>query len=70
MLVLTEFEGLTHAEAARRLGISLASAKSRVQRGREHLKALLLDCCHVELDRRGGINEFRSRSGSCGNCGT
>jgi RNA polymerase sigma-70 factor (ECF subfamily) len=70
MLMLTEFEGLTHAEAARRLGISIAGAKSRVQRGREQLKSLLLDCCHVELDRRGGINEYRSRSGACGNCGT
>lgn len=68
-LVLTELEGVTHAEAARRLGISLAGAKSRVQRGREQLKSLLLDCCHVELDRRGGINEFHSRRGSCGNCG-
>ena len=69
-LVLTEFEGVTHAEAARRLGISLAGAKSRVQRGREQLKSLLLDCCHVELDRRGGINEYRARREACGNCRT
>ena len=69
-LVLTEFEGLTQTEAARRLGISVSGAKTRVQRGREQLKSLLLDCCHVELDRRGGINAYRSRRGSCGNCGT
>jgi RNA polymerase sigma-70 factor (ECF subfamily) len=69
-LVLTEFEGLTQAEAARRLGISVSGAKARVQRGRAQLKMLLLDCCHVELDRRGGITEYRSRTGSCERCRT
>ena len=68
-LTLTELEGLTQVEAAQRLGISVSGAKARVQRGRAQLKELLLDCCHVELDRRGGINEFHSRRGSCGNCG-
>ena len=69
-LMLTEFEGLTQAEAARRLGISVSGAKSRVQRGRAQLKTLLLDCCHVELDRRGGITEYRARRGSCERCRT
>ena len=45
-LVLTEFEGLTQEELAKRLGISLSGAKSRVQRGREQLKERLLDYCH------------------------
>ena len=34
-LVMTAFEGLTQDDLARRLGISLSAAKSRVQRGRE-----------------------------------
>jgi RNA polymerase sigma-70 factor, ECF subfamily len=67
-LVLTEFEGLTQPEAARRLGISVSGAKTRVQRGREQLKSLLLDCCHVELDRRGGITDYQARRGSCERC--
>jgi RNA polymerase sigma-70 factor, ECF subfamily len=67
-LVLTEFEGLSQVEAARRLGISVSGAKARVQRGRAQLKTLLLDCCHVELDRRGGITEYRARRGSCERC--
>jgi RNA polymerase sigma-70 factor, ECF subfamily len=67
-LVLTEFEGLTQAEAARRLGISVSGAKARVQRARAQLKALLLDCCHVELDRRGAITEYRARTRSCERC--
>lgn len=67
-LLLTEFEGLTQLEAARRLGISLSGAKARVQRGRAQLKALLLDCCHVELDAGGGITDYQARSGSCERC--
>jgi RNA polymerase sigma-70 factor (ECF subfamily) len=69
-LVLTEFEGLTQIEAARRLGISVSGAKARVQRGRAQLRTLLLDCCHVELDRRGVITDYRVRSGSCERCRT
>lgn len=53
-LVLTEFEGLTQKDLARRLGISLSGAKSRVQRGREQLKELLLDYCHREFGRLPG----------------
>jgi RNA polymerase sigma-70 factor (ECF subfamily) len=69
-LNLTELEGLTQAEAAHRLEISLSGAKARVQRGRAQLRELLLDCCHVELDRRGGITEYQPRSGSCERCRT
>lgn len=48
-VVFAELEGLTQAELAKRLGISLSAAKSRVQRGREQLKELLLDFCQREF---------------------
>jgi RNA polymerase sigma-70 factor, ECF subfamily len=67
-LTLTELDGLTQVEAAQRLEISVSGAKARVQRGRAQLKELLLDCCDVELDRRGGITEYHARSGSCQRC--
>ncbi len=54
-LRLSEYDGLTQAEIAERLGISLSGAKSRVQRGREQLKKLLLACCKFETDRYGNI---------------
>lgn len=57
-LYLTEYEGLTQKELAGRLGISLSGAKSRVQRARMRLKAMLLDCCHFELDRRGRVTNY------------
>ena len=54
-VVLTEFEGVTQAELARRLGISLSGAKSRVQRGREQLRQMFVECCHLDLDHRGRL---------------
>lgn len=48
-ILLTQFEGLTQKELAQRLGISLSGAKSRVQRGRDRLKELLLDYCNREF---------------------
>ncbi len=57
-LRLTEYEDLTQRELAERLGISVSGAKSRVQRARARLKAMLLDCCHFELDRRGRVTNY------------
>jgi hypothetical protein len=45
----------------------VSGMKSRVQRAREQLKAMLLRCCEVEVDRRRGVAAFHPRaSGSCG----
>ena len=60
-LLLSEMEGMTQSAVAERLGISTSGAKSRVQRGREQLKAMILQCCHVDLDRRGNVLEYRQR---------
>jgi RNA polymerase sigma-70 factor, ECF subfamily len=57
-----EFEGLTQVEAARRHGLSTSGMKSRVQRARTRLKAIIEDCCRVEQDRRGGIVSFEPRA--------
>lgn len=54
-LYLVEFQGLTQQELAKKLGISVSGAKSRVQRGRQLLKDSLMKCCHFELDRYGTI---------------
>ena len=66
---LTEFEGLTQKQLALRLGLSISGAKSRVQRGRALLKQMLLDCCHFELDRRGGVIDYYPRRDCAGPCG-
>lgn len=54
-LTLTELEGMTQKDAAAMLGISLSGMKSRVQRGRQQLRAALEDCCHIALDARGHV---------------
>lgn len=49
----SEIDGLPQREVAERLGITLSGAKSRVQRGRDQLRAIVLGCCHVEPDSDG-----------------
>ena len=66
---LTEFGGVSQVDAAAQLGLSVSGMKARVQRARVQLRALLLECCHVELDGRRAVTEIRSRSGKCGTCG-
>ena len=67
-VTLVELEGLTQNAAAKQLGLSLSGMKSRVQRGRKQLKRMLDDCCAIELDRRGGIVDYRARGSSCDPC--
>lgn len=54
-LQMTELGGLTQAETAKRVGVSLPGMKSRVQRARAQLRELLEGCCEIELDTRGSI---------------
>jgi RNA polymerase sigma-70 factor, ECF subfamily len=64
-LSMIVYEGLTQQEAAERLGLSLSGAKSRVQRAREKLKDMLLNCCHFEFDGYGGILDYQGRCCCC-----
>jgi RNA polymerase sigma-70 factor (ECF subfamily) len=67
---LTSLRGLTQAEAARHVGISFSGMKSRVQRGREHLRQMLVCCCEIDVDARGGVSDFHLRfAGACGRDG-
>ena len=66
---MTELGTMTQREAAEKVGLSVPGMKARVRRGRGKLKELLLDCCNVELDRRGGVADYERREGSnCGEC--
>ena len=66
-LRLAELEGVTQRDVASRLGLSLSGAKSRVQRARKMLHGVLLTCCRVELDRRGGVVDYQPKKG-CRRC--
>ena len=64
---LTSVRGFTQAEAAGHAGVSVSGMKSRVQRGREQLRQMLVQCCEIAVDARGGVSDFHLRfAGGCG----
>lgn len=50
---LIDLQGKSQKVLARELGLSHSAVKSRVQRGRRLLGALIQGCCHYPLDARG-----------------
>jgi RNA polymerase sigma-70 factor, ECF subfamily len=64
-ILLTDLGDGTQSDAAAQLGVSVPGMKSRVQRGRAKLEAMLRACCRIELDRRGGVFDVE-QVGSCG----
>jgi len=61
-ILLADFEGVKQTELAKQWGISVSAVKSRVQRARKMLKALLLECCHFEFDRYGTVFDYRPKN--------
>jgi RNA polymerase sigma-70 factor (ECF subfamily) len=51
------------------MGISLSGAKSRVQRARQQLRDMILDCCRVERDVRGNVMDYETTTRSSRYCG-
>lgn len=66
-VVLAELQGLTQREVASELGLSVSGAKSRVQRARQRLQAMLVECCRLEFDSRGGVADYEPK-GNCKAC--
>jgi RNA polymerase sigma-70 factor (ECF subfamily) len=60
-VTLVELEGVTGREAAEMCGVSVSGMKSRVQRGRARLRAMLEECCAIELDARGRVTAVARR---------
>jgi hypothetical protein len=51
-------------QTQRRRTPRLSGMKSRVQRARRQLKALMTECCHITIDRRGTPTDVQPR-GAC-----
>jgi RNA polymerase sigma-70 factor (ECF subfamily) len=64
-VALYELEGASQADIAQRESISLSAAKSRIQRGRRKLEAILLECCRFQLDTRGNVLDYNAVSPGC-----
>lgn len=56
-----DLEGMTQVEYARRQGLSVPGAKSRLQRARRRLKAHLTTACQVQRDDTGQVCCFVPR---------
>lgn len=65
ILTLTEIEGISQKEVAKRQKLGYSAVKSRVQRARSKLKKIILDCCQVETDRRGNVIDYMPRKCDC-----
>jgi len=64
-LTRVDIEGISQAELAQRLQVSLSTIKSRVQRGRQMVRANLLACCHFEFDRHGKVLDYYQHCSCC-----
>lgn len=62
-LELVDFEGISQVELAKRFGLTVSAAKSRVQRARARLRALIDACCEVDTDVYGNFIDCRRRGG-------
>lgn len=57
-----DLEGRSQEAYAHEHGLSLAAAKSRVQRARKRLREQLTKMCQVHLDPTGQVSDFKRRS--------
>lgn len=64
-LLASEFQEISQKELAMKLGISYSGAKSRVQRGKEKLKNMILDCCAYESDKYGNLIDGVKKNCNC-----
>ena len=62
-LVLSDIRGLKQKDIAEQMDLSYSGLKSRVQRGREMIKEMFLDCACISHDKHGN-----SGHESCGVC--
>jgi RNA polymerase sigma-70 factor, ECF subfamily len=63
-VTLVDLDGHTHHAAAQLVGVSTSGMKSRVQRGRKKLAALLHDCCVIDTSG-GAIDDYTPRDEVC-----
>ena len=64
-LLLTEFQDVSQKDLAKMLNISYSGAKSRVQRGKEKLKEMILNCCAYQSDVYGNLMKDERKNSNC-----
>ena len=64
-LTMYELQRMSQKDIATRESISLSGVKSRIQRGRKSLEAMLKACCEFQLDGRGNVMEYENTDPNC-----
>jgi len=64
-LIQVDMGGMSQVQLADQLKVPLSTIKSRVQRGRQMVRANLLACCHFEFDRRGKVLDYYQHCTCC-----
>jgi RNA polymerase sigma-70 factor, ECF subfamily len=62
IIIDVEMRGIKQKDLVEKYNLAYPSIRSRVQRGREKLKQILLKCCHIEWDNRGNILDVQSKN--------
>lgn len=61
IIIDVEMNGVKQKDLTDRYNLAYPTIRSRVQRGREKLKQILLECCHIQWDSRGNILDVQSK---------
>jgi RNA polymerase sigma-70 factor (ECF subfamily) len=54
-LMLSDIDKVPQKDIARQLNLELSATKMRIQRARTKLRALFVECCHIEYDKQGNF---------------
>lgn len=68
IIIESEINGVKQKDLADKYGIAYPSIRSKVQRGRERLKQLFYNCCHIETDKLGNVIEAQGKTDCAGPC--
>jgi len=68
-LLMSDVEGKSQKEIAEEMGISYSGLKSRVQRGRDMIKDMFIECCKLSVGKDGKLKGELGNMDSCTLCG-
>jgi RNA polymerase sigma-70 factor (ECF subfamily) len=68
IIIDAELNGVKQKDLAEKYGMAYPSMRSRVQRGRERLKQLFYNCCHIETDVLGNVLSAQGKTDCEGPC--
>lgn len=68
IIIDAELNGIKQKDLAEKYGMAYPSMRSRVQRGRERLKQLFYNCCHIQTDSLGNVIQAIGRKDCDGPC--